>query len=337
MSAERSVLMVSALLLALSGPVALAAWVARAPVPVAAAVSAVAATVAPRLVAQSANTGPTGETPAARPNSATLYTNGPVNIDWQGRQFVVENGVYPYLGNELIKVPRGSMGVLRIGTDAFVFMCAGSVSRVSQADSGLALNLVRGSARIISKSGTPLAVNTGDQALTPVESQEAGAYAVEVDVGSGGSVTVLPLQGTVRMSHRVVASGEKTKVWSRRRGDDMWDSRDFPSDLARPAAITASLDNALTGGDYLCRTVELAQIARQGRVTNPVGQLADVPPFLVPPGAPPLALASPQAQDIFDPNALPAPAAGPGAPVVTVPVPAAPTSGGGGGTLATPE
>ena len=89
------------------------------------------------------------------------------------------------------------MGVLRIGTDAFVFMCAGSVSRVSQADSGLALNLVRGSARIISKSGTPLAVNTGDQALTPVESQEAGAYAVEVDVGSGGSVTVLPLQGTV--------------------------------------------------------------------------------------------------------------------------------------------
>ena len=135
----------------------------------------------------------------------------------------------------------------------------------------------------------------------------------------------------------LVITFSQNRVWSRRRGDDMWDSRDFPSDLARPAAITASLDNALTGGDYLCRTVELAQIARQGRVTNPVGQLADVPPFLVPPGAPPLALASPQAQDIFDPNALPAPAAGPGAPVVTVPVPAAPTSGGGGGTLATPE
>lgn len=89
MSPKRSVLMVSALLLALSGPVALAAWVARTPVPVAAGVPAVAATAAPRLVAQSANTGPTGNPPAARPNIATLYTNGPVNIDWQGRQFVV--------------------------------------------------------------------------------------------------------------------------------------------------------------------------------------------------------------------------------------------------------
>ena len=92
----------------------------------------------------------------------------------------------------------------------------------------------------------------------------------------------------------------------------------------------------LGGGDYLCRADELAQALRQNRQA-PIASPIDLPPFLTPPGAPPLALATPDADDTFDPNALPPPAAGPADPGVVVPAPSVPVSGAGGGAIATPE
>ncbi|MFT5173118.1 MAG: hypothetical protein ACI8W7_001289 [Gammaproteobacteria bacterium] len=92
-------------------------------------------------------------------------------------------------------------------------------------------------------------------------------------------------------------------------------------------------------------TAQPAQEPSQQSDQPPLG-VADAPPDapdvltppVAPPEAPPLALAQPEAPDPFDPNVLPPPAAGePTDPIVIVAPPVVPSSGSGGGGIASPS
>ena len=316
--------------LVFAGPGALGAWVARP-------FDSTHTAQPPLLVAQAAGASasrvPAQSTSGAPVAVGSLFTNGVVEVTSLGGPVKVNTAVYPYLGGEQIVVPPGAMAVLRLGDSGLVFFCGGSVSAFAVETGRPVLTLEKGSVRVISALAEAVAIRAGEQTLTGAP-QTGTLFAAEV-VRDRDGLKVLPLEGLT------AASGEE--LIDDRTGHAIWSVQDgpptslgFPASVPKPARLAGPMPGLLGGGDYLCRADELALVLAQNR-SPPVAEPIDLPPFLAPPGAPRLALASPDAGEQFDPNALPPPAAGPGTPQVIVPAPSLPVSGAGGGALATPE
>ncbi|MEM7407774.1 MAG: hypothetical protein AAF458_20960 [Pseudomonadota bacterium] len=335
-------------LLCAAGPMAFAAWVARPPVvaspnllPVVGAPALLEVSPAAPVLTQRGELAPASGLSIAQatvtPRSiATLYTSGRVNVqDSSGERRSVESGGYAYLGGEFVVVPSGGLGVLRAGGMS-IFLCGGVRASLAQQNGRPVLELRSGAVRAVS-SGPGITVKAGDATVTS-EAGDGGVASFEVSA-KPGRLVVLQLGGDT-LASTGGGDGAEVKSAVNQIIDGAVRELDWPASLPTPSEWRGSPppEVLLTGGDYLCRSEELASIARTGRASEAI----DVSPIQVinlgaPPGPAGASPGQPDASNGFDPNALPPPAAGPDSAVIVVAAPAAPVSGTGGGAVATPE
>ena len=347
-----SVVLATAITVAISGPAAFGAWLVRAPeslvrLPPSAAVS-IAAQVSPGT--QTPSVGASGPIPLG-----TLYVSGSVTIGEGSERRNVNGGSYQYQGLEPIVVGRESRAVLRVKGAGSVFLCEGAAARMNGAnDAGLRIELGKGSMRLVFSGNRIPEIDAGANAIVPTTSgRDAERVAMDISIGNS-EVLVWPLNEGAK---GLTQDGEPSP-WSVNVADKMiavlpgaqdGTVEDQYSALKVPALVTPQIlradvhPDAVEAGDYLCKLPDIAKLARvpEGRESPALEDAiantnaTEIPDALLPPGSPELALVMPSAEeDTFDPNLLPEPAAGPQTVLAT---PARPVLNQGGGALGSPN
>lgn len=347
-----SVVLATAITVAITGPAAFGAWVVRTPeslvrLPPAAAVS-VAAQVSSGT--QTPNQGTSGPAPLG-----TLFVSGSVTVGAGSERQDLSEGTYQYQGLEPIVVGPESLAVLRVTGAGSVFLCEGAKATMDRAeDAGLRLELQNGSMRLVFSTERVPEIDAGPRVVIPNTSENA-AKQIAMDISvSRNEVLVLPLsegargpdqdvgssQWAVEATDKTIAVLEGTRDAA---VEQMYSYLQVPSLVTSPVVGSDVPPDAAQAGDYLCKLPELAKLARlpQGQEAPALeeaftdAKTPDVADALLPPGSPELALVMPSAEeDSFDPNLLPEPAAGPQTVLAT---PARPVLNQGGGALGSPN
>jgi hypothetical protein len=361
---KTSIVLAGALSAVAAGPGAFAAWLARP--------AHVGASLPPAVVLGLAGQVPPGaaayrDTPAVL---GTLFGDGNVVVQRTNGDFSISGETYAYPGLETVRVGEGGLGTMRITGAGSVFWCAGAAGKVSRSpDGALTFSLESGTARLVFESGAVPAIRAGKKTFIGEPGLAGEQWAAEVSVVDD-TVLVISVKGLVKdlvddvVQDLPADSAASSAGWAATAGDEtVWSVNNAaPGPVLRgeatafalpvgaspsPDALTGPAD-ASNGGDRLCQLAALGEVGRPLLVGNqsptvPVStgaedQVQRVPAELTAPGAPALALVEPRLQDTFDPNLLPAPAAGPGEDTqIVVPVPALPVLGAGGGGLASPD
>ncbi|MFT5448857.1 MAG: hypothetical protein ACI9DC_004042 [Gammaproteobacteria bacterium] len=195
-------------------------------------------------------------------------------------------------------------------------------------------------------SATPAALS-GNGAASP-----APVSGRVIEVGSSGAVTATPIPaaampaslsagaspGTAFLCQCEALKKRVEDLLATQQAESQQDTASTPSEevvaeVASPQGVTSDTPVAESSPEAVQSAEEASQQSDQ-----PPSAEAPVAPPVAPPDAPPVALAEPSSPDPFDPNILPPPAAGePSNPVVFVAPPAVPTSGSGGGGVASPS
>ncbi len=318
--------------------------------------------------AQSGSASPSSGSPLV---SGTLYTNGPVKVNWSGVQIPVDNSTYAYSGGELISTAPNAMGILKLDSGSVVFICPNSRIRVSRNSSGETLVQVEaGGGRFMFEESDAFLVKVNNTTLSaaPDGSGEAltrHAYTGESVATEDGGCVLCNLSKNLRVGvdlgstrRGTLAKGGQIISVSGGDGANPISSLNLPGNVfAGMRAAMAS--NGATGLGYLCKCRELKDYAERvgdrfagdpglalAQSENPDGptsdaspglpQLPDSQPAVAPPPVPDVTVADGGEPDPFVPGLLPA--AGEEQPQgdtdVVVPPPLVPGSGpGGGGTV----
>lgn len=359
-----TLLTVTLLALAGSGPVALAAYLisgerAAEPVMLAAADDVGSG---PGTTAAQAPGAPTGSPVIA----GVLYSRGSARVDWNGVMIPVEDGSYAYLGGEIISTGPASMGVLRLDTDNTAYLCPESRMSLRRAEDGVIhVRISEGSGRFAFAPGSDYRIEANRGVLTPsAEGSEAPAV-VEVTVFQrhpGG--VICGFSGDVDVAGYPAQAGREPVALGRAGPGEIVDlSRALRDEAASsgapvviqpipmPAGVRSWLERnapypARPGPiGYLCRCLELKRYAEadgipdaaiRPRLLPPDSEaLASLPsevaPPVAPPPLPPAVLAEPGVADPADLAVLSSPLS-----TLTVPPPLVPVTGSGGGISSTP-
>ena len=357
MNKRKETLLVGALLVGVLGvPVAMAAYMLA------------GGPVAPVL--QLAATAPVDGSTAAGANRSSslvagvLYTNGKATVDWNGVNLPIEDGIYAYVGGEVVTTEPGSMATLRLPGGDMVYICPETRIRLVRDDAGrYSLEVGPGTSRFVFASGTPFEVHANETVVSPAPGADPGvAFVGEVKAYKDSGCLVCALQNNVQVKtvssdgsasaaaalvgHFIDVPGPADADGAAGAGPIALAQSPIPPDVL--GQMQAGLQGAGgPGTDYLCRCEDLKRYADAGQQVAQAGSTLEPPeaddstvpesaPPVAPPDTPVLVLAEPGAPAPFDPNALPAPAAGP-APASTLtvvaPPPAVPAGGSGGGFL----
>lgn len=360
---KNSLALAIAAALVMAGPAALGAWFARPAAPVVALPPVLALGVAGQVPPGAA------EGPIRSPGVATLFGRGAVTVERDGQKFDLGREAYAYPGGESINIAPGSLGVLRLPGSGSIFLCGGATATVNRTSGGaLRLVLDKGAARVVFGPGAAPGIDAGGTVVgRSADAPDNAPFAAEVLL-SDGQVLVLPLLAVMTSESGVKdadsggdwrASPANHALWRMSGGSAR--SVPLPGALEPDRFLDGSPPDASTGGDYLCQLPELAQAAAppdgsppdgappsQGVILPGSDRLVQAPP------APGLAIAEPGDNDAFDPDLLPAPAAGPGGAgdganvdaagdaasdpaQLVVAAPALPVLGTGGAGLASPD
>ncbi len=294
--------------------------------------------------------------------TGVLYARGELTVDWNGVSIPVRDGSYAYVGGETVRVPPGSIGMLRVPGGGEVVLCPDSRTTLTRdAAQGFVLAIARGAARFRFPRSAAFSVDAGGTVVSPDPRAGAGdVHEGEVEVLGDGACLVCELRQGLRVARgeaagpapgptvgRVIEVGPASDA-----GAPQMRSMPIPPPLLAVASGAAA-------ASFLCRCDALRQAAQEAAeqavladaaaqesppaAEAPPADPATIAPPVLPPDAPPMVVAEPGAPDPFDPNVLPPPAAGePSSPLVVLPPPSVPFSGtgvasGGGGVTAAPD
>jgi hypothetical protein len=290
-----------------------------------------------------------------------LYTRGRALVDWNGVAIPVQDGSYAYEGGETVTLEPDAMGLLRLSDGSSVFICPGATARLRNTAGGaVELELIRGSSRFAFPRDRRFLVRANAALLGPSdlrpESRGEPYFVGEARAHEEGTCVLCALKNDISLAleraperREHAQAGTVAEIRPQDATGDGFVVGRTPIPDEAMALIRAASAGDGAGGQYLCRCDELyryarergSRVAAQDQANQPPGtrpQVPDAVPEILPPDAPPLALAEPGPPDPFDPNLLPPPAAGePGDAVVTVAPPAVPGGGTGGGGVASPS
>lgn len=303
--------------------------------------------------------------------SGTLYTNGPVKVNWSGVQIPVDNSTYAYSGGELISTAPNAMGILKLDSGSVVFICPNSRIRVSRNASGeTQVQVEAGGGRFMFEESDAFLVKVNNTILSAApdgsgETLTRHAYTGESVATEDGGCVLCNLSKNLKVGvelgstrRGVLAKGGQIISVSGGNGANPISSLDLPGNVLA-GMRAAMVSNGATGLGYLCKCRELKDYAERvgdrfaaqpglalAQNENPDGptsdaspglpQLPDSQPAVAPPPVPDVTVAEGGEPDPFVPGLLPA--AGEqqleGDSDVVVPPPLVPGSGtGGGGTV----
>jgi hypothetical protein len=354
---REGIVSIVALVAAMSGPTAFGAWLSRS--------AETTISLPPAIVLGIAGQVPPGAGDGTGLASATklgtLFATGGVRIRRASGTINIGGQAYSYPGLETIEVGDDGLGVLRIGGSGTVFLCPGAVAEMSREARGqLSFNLRSGTARLVFYTEQAPEIDAGNRGIIAEEMDEgAERFSAEITV-TKDEVLVMPLGAGIGGAPSL--NGDGTTPWHGRAGEgNMWllsetrgsgAKKQHASAIPIPAALVPQAPptnipaDEVRGGKFLCRLPEIVENARTAMANaGDAPSLAEKPPLelpdggipTLPPGSPELALVEPSALELFDPNLLPEPAAGPGEPQIVVPDAAIPVSGTGGGSVGSPD
>ena len=311
----------------------------------------------PRLPAPPA-VSPDAQYLPASPVTGVLYTRGRATVDWNGVSIPVQDGSYAYEGGESIGVSGDGMGLLRLSDGSSVFLCGGSRARLSRAEDGRpVLEILKGASRFVFRRAQAFQVRAGETVVEPSsirpESTEEEFFVGEAKAYEDGGCLLCALKNDLSLAlerapdtRAQVPAGNIARLEPEPGPDGALRVGMDPIPGKAMSLIRAASAGDGAGAQYLCRCDELEEFLRErgaqvaeGDPDTPLPEteprVPESMPEILPPDAPPLALAEPGPPDPFDPNVLPPPAAGePFSPVITVAPPATPGGRNGGGGIA---
>ncbi len=207
--------------------------------------------------------------------SGTLYTNGPVKVNWSGVQLPVESSTYAYTGGELISTAPNAMGILKLDSGSVVFICPNSRVRVSRDSSGeTLLHVVAGSGRFMFQENDIFRVRLNNTTLSAPTDRSGDALTRHAYTGEGvatqdggcvlcnlsKNLNVLVDHGATRES--VIAKGGQIVSVSGAGGPNPVSSLNLPQNVFA-GMRAAMVSNGASGLGYLCKCRELEDFAKR--------------------------------------------------------------------------